>query len=78
MNSQIYEHLNSVIKLDMNENLVSYNQAFAKQYGYNEQDFYKPFLDVFIKYETFEQKQFVKKALLGKTKKSTDSNQNES
>ena len=49
---------NSVIKLDINGNLVTYNQAFAKQYGYDEQDFNKPFLDVFIKYETFEQKQF--------------------
>ena len=53
----------------MNGNLVSYNQTFAKQYGYNEQDFKKPFLDVFIKYETFEQKQFFEKAILGKTQK---------
>jgi diguanylate cyclase (GGDEF)-like protein/PAS domain S-box-containing protein len=67
LNSQIYDHLNSVIKLDMNGNLITYNQAFAKQYGYNEQDFNKPFLDVFIKYETWEQKQFFEKAILGKT-----------
>ena len=67
LNSQIYDHLNSVIKLDMNGNLITYNQAFAKQYGYNEQDFKKPFLDVFIKYETCEQKQFFEKAILGRS-----------
>ncbi len=66
-NPQIYDHLNAVIKLNINGHLVSYNQAFAQQYGYNEQDFKKPFLDVFIKYETFEQKQFFEKAILGKT-----------
>ncbi|WP_342433232.1 EAL domain-containing protein [Neobacillus sp. FSL H8-0543] len=65
LNLQIYEHLNSVIKLDMNGNLVSHNQAFAKQYGYTESDFNKPFLDVFIKYETLEQKEFFKKSILG-------------
>ena len=67
LNPQIYDHLNSVIKLDMNGNLVTYNQVFAKQYGYNEGDFTKPFLDVFIKYETLEQKHFFDKAILGKT-----------
>ena len=69
LNPQIYDHLNSIIKLDMNGNLVTYNQAFAKQYGYNEQDFDKPFLDVFIKYETLEQKQFFEKAILGETQR---------
>ena len=52
LNPQIYNHLNSIIKLDMNGNLITYNQAFSKQYGYTEQDFNKPFLDVFIKDET--------------------------
>lgn len=67
LHPQIYDHLNAVIKLNINGHLVSYNQAFALQYGYNEQDFNKPFLDVFIKYETFNQKQFFEKATLGKT-----------
>jgi diguanylate cyclase (GGDEF)-like protein/PAS domain S-box-containing protein len=66
---QIYDHMDSVIKLDMNGNLVSYNQAFAKQYGYNKQDFKKPFLDIFIKYETVEQKHFFEKTTLGMTHK---------
>ncbi len=69
VNSEIYDHLNSVIKLDNNGNLVSFNQAFSKQYGYNEQDFKKPFLDVFIKNETFEKNQYFEKAILGKTQK---------
>ena len=67
LNSEIYHHLNSVIKLDTNGNLVSFNEAFSKQYGYKEQDFKEPFLDVFIKNETFEKNQFFEKALLGKT-----------
>ena len=68
-NPQIFDHLDSVIKLDMNGKLVSYSHAFAKQYGYNEQDFNKPFLDLFIKFETYEQKHFFEKAILGKTQK---------
>jgi diguanylate cyclase (GGDEF)-like protein/PAS domain S-box-containing protein len=66
---QIYDHLNAVIKLDTDGNLVSYNHAFAKQYGYIEQDFTKPFLDVFIKYETIVEKHFFEKALLGMRQK---------
>ena len=69
LNSEIYHHLNSVIKLDNNGNLVSFNEAFSKQYGYKEQDFKEPFLDVFIKNETFEKNQFFEKALLGKTQR---------
>ncbi len=69
LNLQIYEHLNSVIKLDMNGNLVSYNQAFAKQYGYNVNDFTKPFLDVFINYDTHEQKGIFNKSILGETQR---------
>ena len=66
-NTEIYHHLNSVIKLDMNGNLVSFNEVFSKQFGYKEQDFKEPFLDVFIKNETFEKNHFFEKALLGKT-----------
>ena len=35
----------------------------------NEQDFKKPFLDVFIKNKSFEINQYFEKALLGKTQK---------
>src|SRR6476469_8609096 len=69
LNSELYHHPNSVIKLDNNGNLVSFNEAFSKQYGYKEQDFKEPFLDVFIKNETFEKNQFFEKALLGKTQR---------
>ncbi|MFJ8064732.1 EAL domain-containing protein [Psychrobacillus sp. NPDC096426] len=69
LNLEIYEHLNCVIKLDTSGNLVSYNQAFFKQYGYNEQDFIEPFLDFFIQSEPFEKKQYFEKSLLGKTQR---------
>ena len=69
LNLEIYEHLNCVIKLDPNGNLVSYNQAFSKQYGYNEQDFKEPFLDIFIQDETFEKIHYFEKSLLGKTQR---------
>ncbi|WP_111438846.1 PAS domain-containing protein [Psychrobacillus insolitus] len=65
----MYEHLNCVIKLDTNGNLVSNNQAFSNQYGYNEQDFKEPFLDIFIPYETFEKNQYFEQTLLGKTQR---------
>ena len=48
LSPEIYDYLNSIIKLDMNGNLISFNQAFAKQFGYDKDDFDKPFLDVFI------------------------------
>ena len=45
----------------MNGNLVSYNQAFTKQYGYNEQDFKKPFLDVSLKMKHLNENNILKK-----------------
>ena len=33
-NSEIYDYLTCVIKLDIDGNLITYNQAFSKQYGY--------------------------------------------
>ncbi len=65
LNPQIYGHLNSIIKLDINGNLITYNQAFTKQYGYTEQNFNKPFLDVFIKDEKLEHKHYFEHAILG-------------
>ena len=69
LNSEIYHHLNSLIKLDTKGHLVSFNEAFSKQYGYKEQDFEEPFLDVFIKNETGEKNHFFEKALLGQTQR---------
>ncbi|MDR7238777.1 EAL domain-containing protein [Neobacillus drentensis] len=63
---EILDYLNSVIILDINGNFVSYNDTFAKQYGYNKQDFKKTFLDVFFKSETFKEKRAFEKAILGK------------
>ncbi|MEH7254539.1 EAL domain-containing protein [Neobacillus niacini] len=64
--SEIFDYLNSIIILDINGNFVSYNDTFAKQYGYNKHDFKKPFLDVFFKRKTFKEKQAFEKAILGK------------
>ena len=67
--SEIYDHLNSVIELDTAGNLISFNQAFSKQYGYGEQDFKEPFLNVFIKNKSLEIAQYFEKAILGKTQR---------
>ena len=67
--SEIYDHLNSVIELDTAGNLISFNQAFSKQYGYGEQDFKEPFLNVFIKNKSLEITQYFEKAILGKTQR---------
>ena len=65
----ILDHLNAVIKLDVEGNLISYNQSFTKQYGYTKQDFKRPFLDVFLKNYTLEQKQYYEQATFGMTQR---------
>ena len=66
IHTDVYKHLHSVIKLDINGNPFFYNQAFTIQYGYDERDFKKPFLEVFIKDNLFKPKQYFEKAILGK------------
>lgn len=66
---EVYNHLNALVKLDANGKVVSYNQAFIKQFGYDKQDFKESFFDVFIKYHSLEIVQYFEKALLGKTQK---------
>ena len=58
---EIHDHLNAVVKLDTNGNIISYNQAFAKQYGYNEQDFKKPFLEFSLKMNSLKINNILKK-----------------
>ncbi|MGX2961668.1 EAL domain-containing protein [Peribacillus sp. JNUCC 23] len=65
--SLIIDHLNAVIKLDVSGNLLTYNEAFAQQFGYTEQDFDESFLEDFIQDYTYEQKQYFEEALLGQT-----------
>jgi len=67
LNLAVYDYLNAVIKLDIDGNLLAFNQAFAKQYGYNEEDFKKPFLDILLKDRAFEKRIYFEKAFLGKT-----------
>ena len=64
---KVYEHLNSVIKLDTNGHLIAFNVVFVQQYGYEEKDFKKPFLDAFLKNYTPEQKGYFKNAVSGLT-----------
>ena len=53
LNPQIYDHLNSVIKLDMNgQPRLLITKRLLNNMGIMKRDFTKPFLDVFIKYET--------------------------
>ncbi|SOC38537.1 EAL domain-containing protein [Ureibacillus acetophenoni] len=66
---EVYEHLNAVIKLDINGKIISYNQAFMKQFGYDKQDFIESFFDVFIKYNSLDIVQYFEKALLGNAQK---------
>lgn len=63
----IQEHLNSIIKLDRNGNLISFNQAFAIQYGYGVKDFKKPFFEILIPTDTSLAQSSFEKTLLGKT-----------
>lgn len=49
INPEVLDHLNAVVQLDTNGNVISFNQVFAKRYGYSDQDFKKPFFYIFIK-----------------------------
>lgn len=66
---EIYSHLNSVIKLDVNGNSLSFNEVFTKQFGYTEGDFKEPFLEVFTKSDIIDPKKIMEKVLLGRTQK---------
>ncbi|MBU8880366.1 EAL domain-containing protein [Bacillus sp. FJAT-29790] len=65
----INDHLNAVIKLDVAGKLISYNYAFTKQFGYTENNFKGSILDICIKHDRIEQKQYFEEALLGKTQR---------
>lgn len=65
LNPQIYAHLNSVIQLDIEGKLITFNQAFSQQFGYEEDDFRQPFFDVFLKNDLGEVAFFLKRASEG-------------
>lgn len=66
---EVHSHLNAVVKLDANGKILSYNQAFANQYRYDEQDSKKSFFDLFFKYQSSEMIGYFEDALLGKAQK---------
>ena len=56
--SEIYDHLNSVIVLDISGNLLSLNKPpLLNNMDINMQDFEKPLLNVFFKSEALKGKQ---------------------
>lgn len=40
---EVFDYMNAIVKLDNEGNVISYNQPFAKQYGYSKEDFSQPF-----------------------------------
>ena len=66
---QIQEFLNSVIKLDVNGNLITFNQVFAVQYEYGLKDFKQPFFDIFLQKNAPLAHVTFKEVLFGKTKR---------
>ncbi|MFJ8234632.1 EAL domain-containing protein [Ureibacillus sp. NPDC094379] len=70
LESEFFEHLNdAVVKLDIDGNIVSYNQEFTKRYGDDETDFNKPFLDIFFVDHILETRKYFKNAISGNTMK---------
>ena len=69
LNPEVYNYLNAVIKLDTNGHVVSYNQAFLKQYGYEEEEFDQPFFDLLLKNNSREISKYFENAILGKVQR---------
>lgn len=61
----LYDYLNAIVKLDKEGNIVSYNQVFTRQYGYNEQDLKEPFLDILLKEKAIKNWGYFDNAILG-------------
>ncbi|MEH7248169.1 EAL domain-containing protein [Neobacillus niacini] len=68
-NSEVYDYLNAVVKLDANGKILSYNQVFVKQFGFNEQDLENPFLENLLKDSSLKLRKYFENALSGKTQK---------
>lgn len=69
INEEVYNYINSLVKLDANGNFISCNQAFINQFGYNEQDFKESFFKVFFKDHLLDIISYFEKAQLGKIEK---------
>lgn len=69
LDPELYDHLNAIVKLDTNGHAVSYNQVFTTQYGYSEEDFKRPFLDLLLKEQAFGKLKYLENAISGKTQK---------
>ncbi len=69
---EVYDYLNTIVKLDENGNIISYNQVFESQFGYNERDLKDNFFDVVLKNNSSEIRKYLEKALSGETQKFDD------
>lgn len=66
---EVLDHLNAIVKLDINCNIVYFNEVFEKQFGYNVQDFKGTFFDTVLKDYPPNIRRHFEKAILGKTHK---------
>lgn len=66
-NPEVYDYLNAVVKLDVNGNIVSYNQVFVNQFGYTEQDLKHPFFDILLKDTSLPIRTYFENAVSGKS-----------
>lgn len=66
LSTGVFDHINAIVIVDYEGNVISYNQAFAKQYGYGKEDFSDSFLKVFLKDYSLDSIEQFEKALQGK------------
>lgn len=66
LSTEVFDHINAIVIVDYEGNVISYNQAFAKQYGYGKEDFSDSFLKVFLKDYSLDSIEQFEKALQGK------------
>ena len=65
LKTEVLDHLDAVVKLDINGNVISYNRVFTKQYGYDQQDLETPFLSTIFQEHSVEKSSYFKKAISG-------------
>lgn len=66
LNSEVYNYLNALIKLNAEGKIISYNPVFKKQFGINELDLKNTFFELILKDTSLEIRRYFQNALLGK------------
>lgn len=62
---EVFDYMNAIVKLDNEGNVISYNQPFAKQYGYSKEDFSQPFFKIFLKDYSLDIVEYIENAFQG-------------